>query len=384
VVSIKNNSGEIESSNLSFRDLISQFKEIKSKTLSGNLIVRLENNPNWMFSFNFGRLGWISGGIDPINRWQRNLEIASLDLPLNLATGIDSDNRTLLKSHFLAQKLSVLEVLFDIIQACQHTKNRLSYQLIPIDLSNLKLNPNLPLLEIEPILSQAIQAWQAWENAELADYLPTHFPIIQNSAQLAEIATINNLPDILLSIDGSRSLRTLAIYHRYNLLEFTKILTPLLKSGSIALSSSPIDLTEDPHQDDNPSPSITSQITNRIGSLIACIDDSILVYKNLEKFLTGQGYRSYGVQDPLKIMTTLIRNKPDLIFLDLLMPISNGYEICEQIRKTPSLKAIPVVILTAKDGFVDRMRAKFVGANEFLGKPVCPTEVLRILNKYIE
>ena len=85
---------------------------------------------------------------------------------------------------------------------------------------------------------------------------------------------------------------------------------------------------------------------NKFSPIIACIDDSISVYKSLEKILTAHGYRSFGVQDPLKIIPSLIRNKPDLIFLDLVMPITNGYEVCEQIRKTPSLKHIPVIILT--------------------------------------
>jgi two-component system, chemotaxis family, response regulator PixG len=378
----------INGNNLSFRDLIFLFKEIKAKSLSGNLIVQLASNPSWMFSFNFGQLAWISGGIDSINRWQRNLEIVSLDLPA------DDRDQILLKSNLLAQRSVALEVLFDIIQICQRTKNKLSYQLIPIDLSNLKSNPNLPLQEIEPILSTAIQSWQEWEKAGLADYFPSRFPTFNNSdrlseitsldpAQLSALTTIDNLPEILLSIDGTRSLRNLAIYHRQHLLNFTTVLLPLLKSGSIELSlfaSSQLDQTEDLHRNINVSQSSPPQIR----PLIACIDDSILVYKNLEKFLTEQCYRSYGVQNPLKIISTLIKNKPDLIFLDLLMPISNGYEICEQIRKTPSLKDIPVIMLTAKDGLFDRMHSKFVGANDFLGKPISHTDVLRVLDKYIK
>jgi two-component system, chemotaxis family, response regulator PixG len=373
-----NNSAKIGETNLSFRELISQFKEIKSKSLSGNIIIQLESNPSWMFSFNFGQLGWISGGISPIDRWQRNLDIVNLDLPL------DRDENALLKSNILAQQSVAIEALFDIIQICQRTKHRLSYQLIPIDLSNLKLNPNLPLLEIEPILVKAVKSWQEWETAGLANYFPSRFPIIQKSAQLPTVTTIDNLPEILLSIDGKRSLRSLAIYHRQNLLDFANVILPLLKSGSIELAlfaQSQLDRTED-NREIEISGNISSQTTNRTGMLIACIDDSILVYQNLEKFLTAQGYRSYSVQDPLKIITTLIRNKPDLILLDLLMPISNGYEICEQIRKTPSLKDIPVVILTAKDGLFDRMRSKIVGANEFLNKPVSHQEVLRIIGKY--
>jgi serine/threonine protein kinase len=112
--------------------------------------------------------------------------------------------------------------------------------------------------------------------------------------------------------------------------------------------------------------------SNKMSPLIACIDDSILIYQSLEDIFIKHGYRCYGVQDPLKIISNLHRSKPDFILLDLIMPIMNGYEVCDQIRKTPSLKHIPVVILTAKDGAIERIRSKMAGANDFLSKPVKP------------
>jgi two-component system, chemotaxis family, response regulator PixG len=128
----------------------------------------------------------------------------------------------------------------------------------------------------------------------------------------------------------------------------------------------------------------SSEEVDRHKLLIAYIDNSISAYKNLELFLTQQGYRSYSVQDPLKIMTTLIKHKPSLIFLDLLMPMANGYEICQQIRRVPSLQDIPVVILTEKDGLFDQMRAKAIGANELLSKPIAHTDIQRVVAKYLE
>ncbi|WP_342056572.1 response regulator [Crocosphaera sp. Alani8] len=91
-----------------------------------------------------------------------------------------------------------------------------------------------------------------------------------------------------------------------------------------------------------------------------------------------------GIQKPLKAIPSFLKNKPDLIFLDLVMPITNGYELCTQLRKTPSLKDVPVVILTGKDGLVDRMRAKIVGANDFLSKPVKVSEFIKVLNKHLK
>jgi two-component system, chemotaxis family, response regulator PixG len=137
-------------------------------------------------------------------------------------------------------------------------------------------------------------------------------------------------------------------------------------------------------EDRLPNNILSEEITPQLSPLIACIDDSIAVYKNLEKIIDEYGYRSFGVQNPLKIITSLIKNKPDLIFLDLVMPVTNGYEVCEQIRKTPSLANIPIIILTGNDGLIDRVRTKFVGANGFLGKPIHAPSVIKMIEKYIE
>ncbi|MCY7368525.1 MAG: response regulator [Chamaesiphon sp.] len=114
------------------------------------------------------------------------------------------------------------------------------------------------------------------------------------------------------------------------------------------------------------------------------MDDSLSVYISMEKIITDYGYRCFGIQDPLRIITGLLKNKPDLIFLDLVMPITSGYEVCEQIRKTPSLANIPIVIVTGNDGLIDRVRTKFVGANGFLGKPIQASAVTKMIDKYLE
>ncbi|MBH8572090.1 response regulator [Nostocaceae cyanobacterium CENA369] len=130
-------------------------------------------------------------------------------------------------------------------------------------------------------------------------------------------------------------------------------------------------------------PAASKAIIDASKPLVACVDDSPTICRSLEEIMTHQGYRFVGIQDSLTAVLKLIKSKPDFIFLDLLMPKVNGYEICSQIRKTPSLKDVPVVILTGKDGIVDRMRAKLVGATDFMGKPVEAEKVLNMLHKYL-
>jgi DNA-binding response OmpR family regulator len=65
------------------------------------------------------------------------------------------------------------------------------------------------------------------------------------------------------------------------------------------------------------------------------------------------------------------------------MPIANGYEICAQIRRVSALKNMPVVILTGRDGLVDRVRATIVGCSDFIAKPVEAEKVLKVIEKYL-
>jgi two-component system, chemotaxis family, response regulator PixG len=401
---------------LSFKDLIIKLKEIKTQSFSGNLIVKVEPDLSWILSFRMGRIGWVDGGVEPINCWQRNLTLAQLDLPPDKLAEVNNPNLSTLDSNILAELLvaelidrqkcaelvarMTVENLFDIIQFSQRSGNQLSYQLTQTGAGNSQLNLVLPLLEIEPILTRAIQSWQEWSNVGLAAYAPSLFAIVSQSLDLSRLADNPSLHKIVQAIDGNRSLRSLAVRHRQSAINFTSLLLPLLRSGFINLSALPLSKTERTGNLDTSSKSLSDRFSSEIGQaaspaapikpadsaespLIACIDDSILIYQSLERILTEHKYRCYGVQDPLKIMPSLIRNKPDFIFLDLLMPITNGYEVCEQIRKTPSLKHIPVIILTGKDGLIDRMRSKMVGATGFLGKPVQEEAVLKMIEKYL-
>jgi two-component system, chemotaxis family, response regulator PixG len=90
------------------------------------------------------------------------------------------------------------------------------------------------------------------------------------------------------------------------------------------------------------------------------------------------------VQDSMRAIATLLSRKPELIFLDLVMPNTNGYEICSQLRKVSAFRDTPIVILTGNDGIIDRVRAKVVGASDFLSKPVDAATVLEVTNRYLQ
>lgn len=102
----------------------------------------------------------------------------------------------------------------------------------------------------------------------------------------------------------------------------------------------------------------------------------------MEEILTTAGYQFIEIQDSVQALLSLVEHKPDLIFLDLLMPIANGYEICSQIRRIAIFQNVPIIILTSNDGVIDRVRAKLAGATDFISKPVEPEKILAAVRKY--
>ncbi|MGL5793991.1 MAG: response regulator, partial [Waterburya sp.] len=117
--------------------------------------------------------------------------------------------------------------------------------------------------------------------------------------------------------------------------------------------------------------------------LIACIDDSPQICKIMEQIVTQGGYRCISIQESLQALPSLIKADPDFIFLDIGMPIVNGYEICTQVRRVTKLKNIPIVFLTGNDGIIDRVRAKVSGANAFMPKPIEVDKIINIIDKFI-
>jgi twitching motility two-component system response regulator PilG len=65
------------------------------------------------------------------------------------------------------------------------------------------------------------------------------------------------------------------------------------------------------------------------------------------------------------------------------MPELDGYEICAMLRKSTAFRQTPIVMLTGKDGFIDRVKARMVGATDYLTKPFGESELLMLVEKYV-
>lgn len=114
---------------------------------------------------------------------------------------------------------------------------------------------------------------------------------------------------------------------------------------------------------------------------IACIDDSPTVLESIKSFLSDDSFSVLMINDPVKALMEVVRNKPDLILLDVGMPNLDGYELCSLLRRHPHCKHTPIVMVTGNTGFIDRAKAKLAGASGYLTKPFTQPELLKIVFK---
>lgn len=122
---------------------------------------------------------------------------------------------------------------------------------------------------------------------------------------------------------------------------------------------------------------------NKTTYTIACIDDSLTVLQAIRSFLDDKMFTVLMIDNPVKALMQIIRSKPDLILLDVSMPNLDGYELCSLLRKHPSFKHTPVVMVTGNTGLIDRAKAKIVGASGYLTKPFTQSDLVKMVFKHL-
>jgi DNA-binding response OmpR family regulator len=113
---------------------------------------------------------------------------------------------------------------------------------------------------------------------------------------------------------------------------------------------------------------------------ILIVDDEVHIRALLEQALEDledEGVEIFLAQEGEEGLRVAREEKPDLMFLDIMMPKKNGYEVCEEIKGDPELKDIYIIMLTAKGQTADRARGEEVKANEYITKPFNPDEILQ-------
>ncbi|MBF0491265.1 MAG: response regulator [Deltaproteobacteria bacterium] len=102
---------------------------------------------------------------------------------------------------------------------------------------------------------------------------------------------------------------------------------------------------------------------------VLVVDDDPQIFKIVSRILNPNRYEVEKAQDGEEALKKISKYKPVLLLLDLMMPGMSGIEVCQKIKGSPGSKEIMILVLTAKDGQIDRRRCFESGADDFLVKP---------------
>ncbi|MFB2939420.1 response regulator [Aerosakkonemataceae cyanobacterium BLCC-F154] len=374
--------------------IIHDLQKLHQQRATGELVITSNQSASqWQLYFYLGRLVFATGGIHPVRQWHRAFrhhcpntyksgwltkvkptsKLWQADI---LTQAIQQEQITTVQAKAVVQSI-IQEVVFGFVE--QKTLE-------------IRWQPSQPIaqqtafLSVDQIIQEAQKLRQEWRSAGLGhlqefvpQFSPDLAPIIKDPALLAAKTSPTVNANLTKLMQGKRTLWDVALKMNQPLYTVIRSLLPLIRQGIIELKEIP-DLPF-------PYPAIEQRkfsCSPKKKGLIACIDDSPIIGQTVKQILQPLGYEVLSITNPLEGFVTLLDNKPDLIFLDLIMPHTNGYELCTFLRKTSVFQNTPIIILTGQDTMIDRVRARMVGASEFLAKPPEKTKLLHIVQKYLE
>jgi chemotaxis family two-component system response regulator PixG len=383
--------------------IIEFFQAIASIEFSGKVVWLDASQTKRIFFYDSGQLLFAVSDKHCLRRWRRNVQlyypqiqnqIQALDYEVLMDSSLDlleHKDYAQIHSWVQNQKISpeaagkiiqgiVGEILFDLFRSSE-----LSYKLLQ---GKALSEENEPIITDGETLLQDVQhLWMAWQKLNIDNHSPDQAPVIRKSEQIRD-KTNEQLYHLLVNLlDGRNTLRDVAIKTKRDIIQITQALKSFIKLGWIDLIDIP---------DYAPSASaaefdveievISPNVSNipRNYPLIACVDDSASVCQSMERIVKSRGYQFVAVLDAQRALSTLLLRKPNIIFLDLVMPYTNGYEICSRLRKVSKFSNIPIIILSGNDGVVDQVRARLMGATDFVSKPVDSAIILNTIHRYLE
>ena len=333
---------------------------------TGELLIESSTGKFWFLFFHNGQLIYATDTDSNLTRLQDYLHGLGLDNALDqlgtskLGINVLEYGRiwALLESRIInpdqAKKIlecTMREVLFDVLGLYQGT---FIFEISPA------LTPKLTELKFSELGLEYTRQLQTWKQ---------FYPVLQSINQCPVM--ISNAP-LLLShlsvwIDGKTTIRQLSRYSGLDICEIGQTIYEAIDLGQVAIK--PLAMSA-PQKIKVQSPRIL------------CIDDSVTICRAVEYILHNHGYQVMAVSSPTKALSLIFHQKPDLVLCDIDMPELDGYELCGMLRKSSAFAKVPIIMLTGKDGFTDRVKARMVGATEYLTKPFGEKELLTTVEKY--
>lgn len=126
------------------------------------------------------------------------------------------------------------------------------------------------------------------------------------------------------------------------------------------------------------------QVQHMSAVKVMVIDDSNTIRKSTEAILSKEGYEVLTASNGFEAMSMITDNRPDIIFVDIMMPRLDGYQTCSLIKNNRQFKDTPVVMLSSKDGLFDRARGRIAGSDQHINKPFSREDLIGAIHEHVK
>lgn len=120
------------------------------------------------------------------------------------------------------------------------------------------------------------------------------------------------------------------------------------------------------------------------GLKVVVVDDSKTILRTAEVLLTEQGCWVVTAGDGFESLSKIASFKPDVIFVDIMMPRLDGYQTCALIKANRQYRDTPVILLSSKDSIFDMARGRLAGSDKYLTKPFTKDDLLAAIYTHVK
>ncbi|WP_404790261.1 response regulator [Altericista sp. CCNU0014] len=172
-------------------------------------------------------------------------------------------------------------------------------------------------------------------------------------------------------VDGRRPISKIAVQTNIDSLELAYRYSKLFKQGWLIFPGAVASAPENARVE-----------STAYRPVLLSVDDSPIVQVSIQRAISDR-YEVLCAKSAVEALNLLNKHKVELLLLDVTMPDIDGLELCRTIRNIGKFRDLPVIMLTAKDGLIDKVKGQFAGSTHYMTKPVDREKLLPVLEKYI-
>lgn len=116
---------------------------------------------------------------------------------------------------------------------------------------------------------------------------------------------------------------------------------------------------------------------------VVVVDDSKTIRHTAEMLLSREGANVATASDGFEALSVIADHRPDLVFVDVMMPRLDGYQTCALVKNNPDFRDLPIVMLSSKDGLFDIAKGRVVGSEEYITKPFTRDDLIAAVERCV-